>query len=160
MAVSHFSNHPGVYTAHLFVIAGTCKWENEFLQHEVLETARLALTNAQDQLGGCLYCITSDGDIWPLPKSHSSMTLLWTALYVVNSVTYVSSTIRLGLTMSRVMSNTSISSNSFVTLLYNPKALWSVAAWSISQFIGNISQQLTMQSTTSTQSSIPAISKT
>ena len=62
MAISHFSDQPGVYTAHLFVIAGTCKRENEFLQHEVLETARLALTNAQDQLGVRLYCITSDGD--------------------------------------------------------------------------------------------------
>ena len=62
MAVSHFSNRPGAYTAHPFVIAGTCKRENEFLQREVLETAWLALTNAQDQLGGRLYCITSDSD--------------------------------------------------------------------------------------------------
>ena len=40
MAVSHFSDRPGAYTAHLFVIVGTCKRENEFLQHEVLETAQ------------------------------------------------------------------------------------------------------------------------
>ena len=62
MAISHFSDRPGAYTAHPFVIVGTCKRENEFLQHKVLETAWLALTNAQDQLGGHLYCITSDGD--------------------------------------------------------------------------------------------------
>lgn len=62
MAISHFSDRPGVYTAHLFVIVGTCKRENEFLWREVLETAQLALTNAQDQLRGHLYCITSDGD--------------------------------------------------------------------------------------------------
>lgn len=62
MAVSHFSDGPRAYSVHPFVVSGSCKREGVQSQRELLETACQALTNRQGDIGGRLYCITSDGD--------------------------------------------------------------------------------------------------
>lgn len=62
LAISHFSNKPQAYSAHPFVISGSCKREDVLSQQRLLENARDVLADKQDIIGGRLYCITSDGD--------------------------------------------------------------------------------------------------
>jgi hypothetical protein len=62
LAISHFSDVPGAYSAHPFVVSGSCKREDVLSQKHLLETARDILADKQNEIGGRLYCITSDGD--------------------------------------------------------------------------------------------------
>lgn len=62
MAVSHFSDVPKAYSAHPFVISGSCKREDVLSQQTLLDTAATVLRARKDDIGGRLYCITLDGD--------------------------------------------------------------------------------------------------
>ncbi|KZP32677.1 hypothetical protein FIBSPDRAFT_722568, partial [Athelia psychrophila] len=67
LAVSHFSDEPRAYSAHPFVVSGSCKQEKTPAQQTMLETAREVLVDKSKDImvGGCrgrLYNITSDGD--------------------------------------------------------------------------------------------------
>ena len=62
MALSHFSDVPRAYSAHPFVVSGSCKREDVLSQKCLLETARDVLADKKDVIGGRLYCITSGGD--------------------------------------------------------------------------------------------------
>jgi hypothetical protein len=69
------------YSAHPFVILGTCKHEDIESQKKLLDVASGVLQASQKQFSCCLYCIASDGDarcrramayltlIQPLPPS-------------------------------------------------------------------------------------------
>lgn len=62
---SHFFklDVPKAYSAHPFIISGSCKHEDVTSQRTLLETAVAVLqADKKDDIGGRPYCITSDGD--------------------------------------------------------------------------------------------------
>ncbi|KAJ7842124.1 hypothetical protein B0H14DRAFT_3692846 [Mycena olivaceomarginata] len=61
-AVSSFSDVPVRNIAHPFIIAPTCKREAANGQKILLSAARDAVEKKAKQIGGRLYCISSDGD--------------------------------------------------------------------------------------------------
>jgi len=79
LAISHFSEVPHAYSAHPFVVPGSCKHEGVQSQQDLLETACQALTDKQDNIGGCLYCITSDGN-----SCHRCVTALITLIQTLD----------------------------------------------------------------------------
>ncbi|KAF7968709.1 hypothetical protein HWV62_29672 [Athelia sp. TMB] len=62
LAVSHYSDAPRAYSAHPFVVSGSCKLETVAQQQQLLDTARQVLVQQSSNIGGRLYSITSDGD--------------------------------------------------------------------------------------------------